>query len=183
LTHGCRLGITEAMVRVPAHSFLASLIVVTPLALSACADAPREMRFDTPEATLETLLGAFGVEDQTQEEVQRHLRSRGRFDLQDEETYHACFVDFDGPASEALAGYVFGTVAAGKDQLRIVHVGDKVHVYPDPERRERYVVMFNTDTGYRISLRESVPAEVRRALLQEHERIDNRNRRAGAVLE
>lgn len=178
LTSGTGLAITEAMVRVGAH-----ILLMAPMVLSACADAPRDMRFDTPEATLDTLLGAFGVEDQTQEEVQRHLQSRGRFDLQDEETYHACFVDFDGPASEALAGYVFGTVAAGKDQLRIVQVGDNVHVYPDPERREHHVVMVNTDTGYRISLRESVPAEVRRALMAEHERIDTRNRRAGAVLE
>lgn len=181
LTGGPSLGITDAMASVPERTAVAHLFLVTVWALSACTDAPRDVRFDDPEATIATLLGAFGVADMAQEEVQRQLRSRGRFELRDEETYHACFVDFDGPASEGLAGYVFGTIAAGKDQLRIARVGDKVHVYPDPDRRERYVVMFNSDVGYRISLRESVPAEVRRALLAEHERIDTRNRRAGSI--
>ena len=159
------------------------VIVCLSLAASACADEPRDVRFDTPEATLATLLGSFGVADMTQEEVQQHMRSRGRFELEDEQTYHACFTDFQGPHSEALAGYVFGTVAAGKDQLRIARVGERVHVYPDPDRRERYVVMLDSDVGYRISLRDSVPPDTRRALLREHERIANRNRRAGAVLD
>jgi hypothetical protein len=151
------------------------------LVSTACADEPRDVRFDTPEATIHTLLGAFGAADMTQEEVQRHMRSRGRFELQDQQTYHACFVDWEGPHSEALAGYVFGTVAAGKDQLRIARVGDRVHVYPDPDRRERYVVMIDSDVGYRISLHDSVPPDVRRALLAEHERIANRQRRIGAA--
>lgn len=162
---------------------LAHLLVVTPLVLSACQDAPRDARFDTPEDTVATLLGSFGVDEQTQEEVQRHLRNRGRFDLQDEATYHACFLDFGGPASEGLAGYVFGVVAAGKDQLRFARVGEEVHVFPDPDSRELRVVMVDGEAGYRISLRQSVPAEVRRALIAEHERIDARNRRAGALLD
>ncbi len=147
----------------------------------ACDSEERDVRFDTPEDTIHTLLGAFGAADMTQEQVQRHMRSRGRFELQDERTYHACFVDWEGPHSEALAGYVFGTVAAGKDQLRIARVGERVHVYPDPDRRERYVVMEDSDVGYRISLRDSVPPETRRALLAEHERIANRQRRIGAA--
>jgi hypothetical protein len=159
------------------------VIVCISLAVAACGDEPRDVRFDTPEATLQTLLGSFGVADMTQEEVQQHMRSRGRFELADEQTYHDCFLDFEGPHSEALAGYVFGTVAAGKDQLRIARVGERIHVYPDPDRRERYVVMVDSDIGYRISLRDSVPPSIRRALLSEHERIDNRNRRAGAGLD
>jgi hypothetical protein len=111
------------------------------------------------------------------------MHSLGRFELQDEATYRACFIDFDGPVSEALAGYVFGTVAAGKDQLRIARVGDRVHVFPDPERRERYVVMVDSEVGYRISLSDSVPDDIRRALLAEHERIANRQRRAGAAFD
>ncbi len=158
-----------------------SVVIVALLAvIAACDSTPRDVRFDTPEATIHTLLGSFGVADMTQEEVQRHMRSRGSFELQDEATYHACFSDWEGPHSEALAGYVFGTVAAGKDQLRIARVGDRVHVYPDPDRREAYVVMEDSDAGYRISLHDSVPPDVRRALLAEHERIANRQRRIGA---
>jgi len=179
LTAGPWLGINEAM-RAP--SVMVTVLLLASLWASAgCGSEPRDVRFDTPEATLDTLLGSFGIADMTQEEVQRHMRSRGRFELADEATYHACFIDWDGPHSEALAGYVFGTVAAGKDQLRIARVGDRVHVYPDPERRERYVVMVDEGVGYRISLRDSVPAEVRRALLAEHERIETRVRRAGAA--
>jgi hypothetical protein len=56
-------------------------------------------------------------------------------------------------------------------------------VFPDPERRERYVVMVDSEVGYRISLSDSVPDDIRRALLAEHERIANRQRRAGAAFD
>jgi hypothetical protein len=158
--------------------WLASTLIL--LASTACADEPADPRFASPEATLESLLRAYGVEQMSQEEIQEHMRGQGRFELRDEPTYRECFDDYEGPQSEGLAGFVFGTVAAGKDQLRINHVQGNVHVFPNPDRNDRYVVLVQRDGEYKISLRESVPPEIRRRLLGQYQRMRARNQRAGA---
>jgi hypothetical protein len=89
-------------------------------------------------------------------------------------------VNFEGPEDEGLAGFVFGTIAAGKDQLHITPVGDQVHVFPDPDRRDRYVLLVQRDGEWKIDLDQSVPTEIRRALIGEYERIHARNARQGA---
>ncbi len=152
------------------------------LALSAACGEEREpdSRFATPEATLRTLMVTYGIEDMSQEDIQQIMRDRGRFHLRDEQTYRACFDDYEGPHDEGLAGFVFGTVAAGKDQLQVTHVQGKAHVFPDPERRDRSVVLVQRDGEWKISLRESVPSDVRAALLEAYRRVSDRNRRAGA---
>lgn len=137
-------------------------------------------RFATPEATLHTLLSTYGVEGMSQQEIREVMRQRGRFRLRDEQTYRACFDDYEGPHHEGLAGFVFGTVAAGKDQLEVTNVQGKAHVFPNPDRRDRSVVLIERDGEWKISLRESVPSEVRKALLSEYQRVSERNRRAGA---
>lgn len=150
-------------------------ILVLLASLWGCSEEREpDARFATPESTLDTLLGVYGVADMSQEEIQQQMRSRGRFELRDEATYEACFDDYDGPQHEGLAGYVFGTVAAGKDQLRINMVQGKAHVFPDPDRRERYVVLVQSDGEWKISLRESVPADVRGALIEQYERMSER---------
>jgi hypothetical protein len=146
----------------------------------ACEDDPADPRFATPEATIQTLLGAYGVEDMTQEQIQAHMRARGRFELRDEATYRACFVRFTGPEDEGLAGFVFGTIASGKDQLRIARVDDQVHVFPNPDRRDRYVLLVERDEGWKIDLEASVPSEIRSALQNDYARVQKRNARTGA---
>jgi len=148
------------------------LLFAAPL---GCSEEPEpDARFATPESTLNTLLDVYGVADMSQEEIQQQMRSRGRFELRDEITYRACFSDYEGPQHEGLAGYVFGTVAAGKDQLRVNMVQGKAHVFPDPDRRERFVVLIQEDGEWKISLRDSVPADVRRALVEQYERMSER---------
>jgi hypothetical protein len=159
---------------------LALLSTVLAASLVGCEEEPEDVRFATPEATIRTLLATYGVQDMSQEEIQRHMRGRGGFELRDEVTYRMCFTDYTGPEHEGFAGYVFGTIAAGKDQLRVVRVEGRVHVYPNPDRVDRYVVLDEGDDGlWRITLNDSVPADIKRALLAEYERISTRAKRAG----
>lgn len=160
------------------HSLLALAVL---LAIVACEEEREpDPRFATPESTLETLMTAYGVQRMSQEDIQRVMRDRGRFELRDENTFRACFDDYEGVQHEGLAGFVFGTVAAGKDQLEVTHAQGKAHAFPDPERRDRSVVLVQRDGEWKISLRESVPAEIRQALAEEYRRVSERNRRAGS---
>ena len=159
----------------------AVLSLVIALGLGCGEEQEPDPRFASPEATLDTLLASYGVEQMSQEEIQQHMREQGRFQLRDEQTYRLCFDDYDGPQSEGLAGFVFGTVAAAKDELRINHVQGNVHVFPSSERNDRYVVLVERDGEFKISLRESVPPSIRRTLLGQYERIRSRNQRAGAA--
>jgi hypothetical protein len=145
-----------------------------------CGDEDADPRFASPEATIRTLMTTYGVEDMSQEEVQQIMMTRGRFELRDEATYRACFDDYAGMHDEGLAGFVFGTIVAGKDQLEITHAQGKAHVYPNPERRDRSVVLVERDGEWKISLRDSVPSDVRRALLEEYRRASDRAKRSGA---
>jgi len=159
---------------------LAALLGLLPGAGCEEEQTVPDPRFATPESTLDTLLSAYGVDDMSQEEIQRAMRARSRFELRDEEAYRACFTDYEGPQDEGLAGFVFGTVAAGKDDLRVNHVQGKAHVYPNPDRVDRRVVLVEREGEWKISLRESVPPEIREALLSEYRRISERNRKMGA---
>jgi len=151
------------------------------LFVTACDEHEVDARFATPEATLQTLLASYGVQHMSQDEIQEHMRARGRFELRDEQTFRACFDDYSSAADEGLAGFVFGTVAAGKDDLRVNHAQGKAHVFPDPDRRERRVVLVEHDGEWKISLRDSVPPAIRRSLREEYQRLSDRVRREGAT--
>ncbi len=144
-------------------SLLPALLV---LALTACGDGEVQTvdaRFSTPEHTVSTLLGTYGLDDLPQEEIRRQIVQRGAFELHDRETWRQCFVDLDQPGGEGFAGYVLGLLAAGRDDLRFETAHDRAYAFP---REEVRVVMVRGDDGaYRISLHESVPDEVRRGLL------------------
>jgi len=147
---------------------------------AGCDEDDPDPRFATPEATIGTLMAAYGVDRMSQDEIQLRMRSRERFQLRDEVSYRACFDDYEGIHHEGLAGFVFGTIAAGKDDLEIVHAQGKAHVYPDPERRDRSVVLVEREGEWKISLRDSVPSDIRRALLEEYRRAKGRASRAGS---
>lgn len=157
----------------------AAVLAVAVVAGACDEDHVPDPRYASPEATLDTLMASYGVKDMTQDEIQESMRKRARFELRDENAYRGCFADYRGPQDEGLAGFVFGTVAAGKDQLEIKHIQGKAHVYPDPERLDRSVVLVETDGEWKISLRDSVPSSVRRALTEEYRRMSDLNRRAG----
>jgi len=156
------------------------VLALSVLLCAACGDdADADPRFATPEATVDTLLASYGVDRMSQDDVQEAMGKRARFELRDEQSYRACFDDWNGPQDEGLAGFVFGTVAAGKDQLEVEREGDRARIYPNPERRDRSVVLVERDGEWKISLRESVPGSVREALIEEYRRMSDRNRRAG----
>lgn len=144
--------------------WLALAPVVVGVLASACDDAQQtDSRFATPERTVETLLGAYGIADTPQETVRARLAEHGGLELVDTATWRACFVDLDQPGGEGMAGYVLGMLAAARDELRYETIGERGFVIP---REGIRVVMLRGDDGaYRILLAESVPDEVRRGLL------------------
>ena len=164
--------------RVMARSAL--VVALFALFITACSEPP-DPRFATPEASIRTLMSAYGVEDLSEEEVQQRLRARARFTLRDADLYRDCFADWTSPHDEGLAGYVFGRVAAAKDHLRFDPVGDGEDVavrFPDArsEGGRAAIILRRTQSGYRIVLRRSVPREVRAQLYQVYERALARER-------
>ncbi|MBX7191733.1 MAG: hypothetical protein K1X94_06735 [Sandaracinaceae bacterium] len=134
-----------------------------------------DVRYSTPEHTIATLFGAYGVEDLTQDEVRERMAGNGRFELRDRDTYLSCFSDLHTPTDEGLAGFVFGGLAAGKDDLRTTIAGETATISPRPGFE---VVMHREDDGrWLISLDESVPAEVRTRLGMVAADFEHRQRR------
>lgn len=131
-----------------------------------------DSRFATPERTVDTLLGAYGVRDLPQDDLRARIASQGALTLRDREAYAACFVDLSRPGGEGMAGYVLGMLAAARDELRFETAGDRGYVLP----REgiRVVMIRGEDNAYRISLSESVPEDVQRGLLQVEENAGHR---------
>lgn len=139
------------------------------VAVLACSDPePTDLRLFTPKTTAETLLEVYGVADVSEEDVRRRMRIGRSFHLHDPETRALCFADLDesAPDAEGLVGYVFGSLASGKSDLEVTITGDVAHVFGRDEsgRRSRPVVMRREDAGWKIVLRESVPAAIQRRL-------------------
>jgi len=153
-------------------------LAFAPLSLLAgCEGATTEVdvRYSTPEHTTETLFSAYGVEDLSQDEVRARMASNSRFELRDRQTYLSCFGDLHTATDEGLAGFVFGGLAAGKDDLRTTITGDRATISPRPGFD---VVMNREEDGrWLISLDESVPAEVRTRLGMVAADFDQRQRR------
>ncbi|MBX3246694.1 MAG: hypothetical protein KF901_05870 [Myxococcales bacterium] len=142
---------------------------VLALALVACgASEPADLRLVTPRATVETLLDAYGVAQVSGDEVRRRMQIGRTFHLNDPAARDVCFDELRGDADEGLIGYVFGSLAAGKDELTVSITGETAHVFgTDVEgNRSRPVVLRRSPAGWRIALRESVPADARRRLEQ-----------------
>lgn len=149
------------------------------LVLAACEGATRtvDARFSTPEHTALTLLGSYGLEHATQAEIREHMAQHDRFEMRDRRAYEACFADLrDGDAaSEGLAGFVFGAIAAGRDDLRVQIAGD--HATLTPRDGVEIVMRQGDDGAFRIVLAESVPTEVRTQLAAIAHHADERLRR------
>lgn len=123
-----------------------------------------DARFSTPERTVTTLLGTYGLNDMPQEEIHARLAERGAFQLQDAVTWRACFADIERPGGEGMAGYVLGLLAAARDDIQYETVADRGYATPRPG--VRVVMRRDTDGAYRIVLGESVPETVRRGLIE-----------------
>jgi len=148
------------------RSLLSSMVSLTALSLvlMGCEGATTtvDARFSTPEHTVQTLFSAYGVEDLSQDDVRARMATNARFELRDRVTYLECFGDLETPTDEGLAGFVFGALAAGKDELRTTIANERATVSP---REGMNVVLLRGEDGrWLISLRESVPDEVRTRL-------------------
>lgn len=151
--------------------------------LGACDGATRttDARFSTPEHTVRTLMGSYGLADATQEQIRERMAGHDRFEIQSRSTFRECFEDMGptsgtaGAASEGAAGFVFGALAAGRDELEIALHGDRATIVP---RQGVEIVMHRGQDGaYRIVLAESVPAEVRARMASLAQHADDRLRR------
>lgn len=158
-------------------------IVLVLLSLLGCEGATRtvDARFSTPEHTVRTLMSAYGLADATQEQIRERLAAHDRFEMQSRATFRACFEDLGpesgtaGAASEGVAGFVFGALAAGRDDMRVQIAGDRATVSP---RAGVEIVMHRGDDGaFRIVLAESVPDEVRARMASLAHHADDRLRR------
>jgi len=154
-------------------------IVVVLLTLGAAigcggSEGHADLRYHTPQATVHTLLEAYGVLEVSQKEIDRRMDIGRRFHLNDPEARRMAFADWDEPADEGLAGYVFGNLVRAKDSLRISITEDVAHVRSaNPEVRIRPVVLQEDEVGWRIVLDESVPPAVARDLRQAWEERAN----------
>lgn len=121
-----------------------------------------DARYSTPEHTLHTLFTAYGVESLSQDDIRLRMAAHSRFEIRDRASYEACFADLRTPTDEGLAGFVFGSLAAAKDDLRVSIAGDRATVMP--AEAVRIVLLREDDGRWRISLAESVPDAVRQRM-------------------
>jgi len=154
----------------------AGCLTLAILSAGCAEEAAPDPRFATPNATVRTLLHAYGLSGLSQQDIQKRMRDHRRFELLDELAYRACFEDFDSADDEGLAGFVVGAIAAGRDSLRVTIVQGTASVFPSPQAR---IVLHRHDDGWKISLRESVPGEVQRELRAITQRAAERARRLG----
>ncbi len=170
LDRGSGLGYRQNM-RLPIVLFALVLVL-------GCEGATRtvDARFSTPEHTVRTLLSAYGLADATQEQIRERMAAHDRFEIRSRATFRSCFEDLGtSPASEGVAGFVFGALAAGRDDMRVELAGDRATVSP---RAGVEIVMHRGEDGaYRIVLGESVPDEVRARMASLARHADDRLRR------
>lgn len=157
-----------------------ALVTLATLTLTACEEAPPDPRFATPQATVDSLFESYGVSGVPEREIRQRMRARGRFDLLDGDLYQSCFADFRGEADEGLAGYVFGSLVAGKDQLRITITGETATIFPTSAEGSPRPVMLRREGGeWKIVLRESVPVQIQENLATIYQRSKEMERRRG----
>ena len=156
-------------------------LATPPLASTACSGATEtvDARYSTPEHTANTLFSAYGIEALSGEDVRARMTSNARFDLHDRETFTSCFRDLETTTDEGLAGFVFGALAAGKDNLRTEIVESRATM--SPRTGVEIVFLREEDGRWLISLAESVPPEVRTRLGAVAADTEQRQRRGVAT--
>jgi len=175
---------TNRISKGPSDRVFGALLCAAVIAvLVGCEGATQtvDARFSTPEHTVRTLMSSYGLEDATQEQIRERMAAHDRFEIQSRATFRECFEDLGptsgthGAASEGAAGFVFGALAAGRDDVEITMTGDRATLVP---RQGVQIVMHRGEDGaYRIVLAESVPAEVRARMASLAQHADDRLRR------
>jgi hypothetical protein len=137
----------------------------------ACTAKKAPPEFESPEATVDSLFAAYGVQDMTQEEARRRLQARERFELLDAELFKSCFSDWQGEHDHALGGFVFGQLVAAKEELEVSITDEVAEVRVAPATSEvQPVVLVRRDLAWKIDLRKSVPPRIRQSLYEVYRR-------------
>lgn len=156
--------------------FLASLIT---LSLGACTRTEARTGFESPNATVDSLFRAYGVQDISQAEARRRLQARERFELIDPNLFRSCFSDWQGEHDQALGGFVFGQLVAAKEELAIEQGERTARIRVAPSSSEMQpIVLVERDGAWKIDLRQSVPPKIRQSLYEVYRRARRAERRA-----
>jgi len=156
-----------------------TLAALAVLLIASCKSEPTPTGFESPSATIDSLFRAYGVEDMPQDEARRRLQAHERFELLDPALFRACFSDWQGEHDQALGGFVFGQLVAGKDQLEIELEGNTAEVRAAPTSVELTpIVLVKQDRAWKIDLRKSVPPQVRQSLYEVYRRARRAERKA-----
>jgi len=156
-----------------------TLAALAVLLIASCKSEPTPTGFESPSATIDSLFRAYGVEDMPQDEARRRLQAHERFELLDSKLFRACFSDWQGEHDQALGGFVFGQLVAGKDQLEIELEGNTAEVRAAPASVELTpIVLVKQDRAWKIDLRKSVPPQVRQSLYEVYRRARRAERKA-----
>jgi len=158
----------------------AIVVALALLVVMACKREPAPPTgFESPAAAIDSLFRAYGVQDMPQEEARRRLQARERFELLEPKLFRGCFWDWQGEHDQALGGFVFGQLVAGKDELEIETTKDTAEVRVASASKElQPVVLVRRDRAWKIVLRESVPPKVRQSLYEVYRRARRAERQA-----
>jgi hypothetical protein len=155
------------------------LAAVAVFAIASCKSQPAPSGFESPSATIDSLFRAYGVQEISQDEARRRLQARERFELLDAQLFRSCFSDWQGEHDQALGGFVFGQLVAGKDELQITIEDDAAHVRAASAATElQPVVLVEQNAAWKIDLRRSVPPKVRQSLYEVYRRARKAERQA-----
>ncbi len=158
---------------------LAALAALAVLLVASCEREPAPNGFESPSATIDSLFRAYGVDDMAQDEARRRLQAHERFELLDSTLFRTCFSDWQGDHDQALGGFVFGQLVAGKDELEIELEGSTAEVRAASASVELTpIVLVKQDRAWKIDLRKSVPPQVRQSLYEVYRRARRAERKA-----
>ena len=147
--------------------------------IASCKSESAPSGFESPSATIDSLFRAYGVQDMSQDEARRRLQAHERFELLDSKLFRACFSDWQGEHDQALGGFVFGQLVAGKDELEIRLEDELAEVRAASASVELApIVLVKQDRAWKIDLRESVPPQVRQSLYEVYRRARRAERQA-----
>ena len=153
---------------------------VAVFAIASCEKSePAPTGFESPSATIDSLFRAYGVQKISQDEARRRLQARERFELLDPQLFRSCFSDWQGEHDQALGGFVFGQLVAGKDELEITVEDDVARVRAASAADElQSIVLVDQNGAWKIDLRQSVPPKIRQSLYEVYRRARKAERQA-----
>ena len=157
--------------------FVIAAVVV--FAIASCKGGRAPTGFESPSATIDSLFRAYGVQGMSQDEARRRLQARERFELLDPQLFRSCFSDWQGEHDQALGGFVFGQLVAGKDELEITVEEDAAHVRAASASSDlQPIILVRQGDAWKIDLRQSVPPRVRQSLYEVYRRARKAERQA-----